>query len=68
MPPEELKSGMKRIDKKMTTSTTIEFGKHPYEEGLKEVLGNSATKIISLLWTYGKHLQNYEVITGHKRE
>ena len=28
----------------MTTSTTIEIEKHPYEEGLNEVVGNSTTK------------------------
>jgi hypothetical protein len=41
----------------MRTSTTIEFGKPPYKEGLNGVVGKSTTKRISLLWAYGKHLK-----------
>ena len=43
MPPEQ-KSGMKRTEKRTTTSTTDEFEKHPYGEGLNGVVGKSTTK------------------------
>ena len=48
MPPERKNRswivGKERIEKKMTTSTTIEFEKHPYEEGLNKVIGNLTMK------------------------
>ena len=47
------------MEKKMTTSLTIEFEKHPYKEGLNGVVGKSTAKIISLLWAYGKHLKTW---------
>src|SRR4051812_15921595 len=43
MPPER-KSGNERTEKRTTTSTTNEFEKHPYEEGLNGVVGRSIRK------------------------
>ena len=45
------------MEKKMPTSATNEFGKHPCKEELNEVVGKSTTKRTSLLWAYGKHLK-----------
>ena len=45
------------MEKKMTTSPTNEYEKHPYEEGLNGVVGkNQQRKRISLLWAYGKNI------------
>ena len=49
---EELEVLNEKNEEEMTSSTTIEFGKHPCKEGLNRVVGNSTTKRIRLLWTY----------------
>ena len=61
MPPEQKNRswivGKGRVEKKMTSSTTIEFEKHPCKEELNRVVGKSTTESTSLLWAYGKHLK-----------
>ena len=37
-----------RTEKKMTTSTIIELGKHPCKKGLRGVVGKTTTKRTSL--------------------
>ena len=45
MPPEVINNRRQileiRMEKKMTTSTTIEFEKHPYKERLNGVVGKN---------------------------
>ena len=62
MPPEwknrSWTIGKKTIEKKITSST-IDFEKHPYKEGLNRYVRKSTTKRTSLLWAYGKHLKTW---------
>ena len=53
------------MGKKMTTSLTIEFEKHPYKEGLNGVVGKSTMKKNKLVVGLWKTSQDYEVITYH---
>ena len=58
MPLEEFKeSGMKIMEKKMTTFTTKEFEGASSQKGLNGVVEKINNKRISLLWTYGNHLK-----------
>ena len=46
------------MEKKKATSATKELEKASLGEGSNGVVGNPTTKRVSLLWAYGKHLEN----------
>ena len=52
----------------MPTSATKELEKASLGDGSRGIVGKPTMRRISLIWSYGIQLKDYEVTTCHSRE